>query len=546
MKDKKKTPAGKPALDLLEEAVQLLRSAPGPVHLCYYTGSIPFVLALLYFWSDMARGAFASDRVVDGSLKLAALFLWMKCWQAVSAAKLRAFLAASEEPRWTAARLWRLLVQQAALQPVALFVRPIAMLATIPYPWVRAYYENAVILGDGGEGGGGALSRNSRRLAVLWTKQNVSLLLWLLFVGFVVWLNVVVIMVWAPQLLRMFTGIDTRFAEISVWDLVFNTTFIASSIGCAYLCVNPLTKAAYVLRCFYGESLHSGDDLRLGMRRAAAVAAAAAVVLLMVGAPAARAETAQPAAPAAQGSVKRDALDDSISRVLKRDEFTWRLPRQEKAGASGNFFTRWLDGMQQMAGRWTKAFGRWLGQVLDRIFRSRTPVVHESSGASWGDLGAVLHLVVWVILVVVVCLLGWLVWVNRSGFRRRPRLKAQAVIVAPDLNSEDIVASQLPEDEWVKMARDLMARGEFRLAIRALYLAALAHLGLRELISIARHKSNRDYQRELRRRAAGQGELLDAFGESVSAFESVWYGEHAAGEESVRQYAANIERIKVA
>ena len=97
-------------------------------------------------------------------------------------------------------------------------------------------------------------------------------------------------------------------------------------------------------------------------------------------------------------------------------------------------------------------------------------------------------------------------------------MKARAVTVMPDLNSEDVVASQLPEDEWLRLAREMMERGELRLAIRALYLATLAHLGLRELISIARHKSNRDYQRELLRRARAREDLQEAFGESVSIF----------------------------
>ena len=119
------------------------------MHLCYYTGTIPFVLGLLYFWSDMSRGAYAYDNIAESSLKLAFLFIWMKCWQSVSASKLMAFLTVSEEPRWTASRLLGLVMTQGALQPTALLLRPVALLITLPYGWVRAFYENAVILGDG-------------------------------------------------------------------------------------------------------------------------------------------------------------------------------------------------------------------------------------------------------------------------------------------------------------------------------------------------------------------------------------------------------------
>ena len=284
------------------------------------------------------------------------------------------------------------------------------------------------------------------------------------------------------------------------------------------------------------------------MRHAVSAAAAAtAAILLLVGAPAALGDTPPPEQAAQQpDSVDPKALDDSISRVLKRDEFAWRLPRQQEANTPGNFVTRFLDDVHQAIHDRMRAFGRWLEWVIERMAMSRDRNVHEESGSSWGGLAAVLHFAVWVIAAVVICLLAWLLWVNRHGFRRRPGLKARAITVAPDLTSEDVIASQLPEDEWMKMARDLMGRGEFRLAIRALYLAALANLGLRELISIARYKSNRDYQRELRRRAGGQGDLLNAFGESVRVFEGAWYGSHTADEEIVRQFAANIERIKMA
>ena len=187
-------------------------------------------------------------------------------------------------------------------------------------------------------------------------------------------------------------------------------------------------------------------------------------------------------------------------------------------------------------------------KLLDKITEWMRGSQHpaESNGPSLDNLRNTLNLVLWVICALVILLLGWLIWKNRRTFRRRTHLKAQAVAAVPDLNSEDVVASQLPEDEWMKLARELMEKGELRLAVRALYLATLAHLGLRELISITRYKSNRDYQRELRRRARTQEELLDAFRDSVSIFEGVWYGSHATTGEIFTQFSANIERIKAA
>ena len=88
MKDRTHRQAGRGALELLEEAVHLLRLVPAGVLLTYYVGALPFVLALLYYWADMSRGSFAADRAGAGAFVLALIFLWMKTWQAVFAAQL--------------------------------------------------------------------------------------------------------------------------------------------------------------------------------------------------------------------------------------------------------------------------------------------------------------------------------------------------------------------------------------------------------------------------------------------------------------------------
>ena len=80
--------------------------------------------------------------------------------------------------------------------------------------------------------------------------------------------------------------------------------------------------------------------------------------------------------------------------------------------------------------------------------------------------------------------------------------------------------------------------------MRAFYLASLAHLAERNLISIARFKSNHDYERELRRRAHSFPDLLATFGDNLTLFERIWYGLHDVNGETVNHFAANVERIK--
>jgi hypothetical protein len=132
--------------------------------------------------------------------------------------------------------------------------------------------------------------------------------------------------------------------------------------------------------------------------------------------------------------------------------------------------------------------------------------------------------------------------------KRQPPIEAQAEAMppAPDLDDERTGADQLPEDGWLQLARELLGRGELRLALRAYYLASLAHLAERNLIVIARHKSNRDYERELVRRAHAVPELTGLFSANVSIFDRAWYGRHDVTVEGLESFAANVSRMKAA
>ena len=128
--------------------------------------------------------------------------------------------------------------------------------------------------------------------------------------------------------------------------------------------------------------------------------------------------------------------------------------------------------------------------------------------------------------------------------KREPIVAAEAISAIPDLTADDVAADELPEDGWLQLARDHAARGDFALAMRAMWLACLAHLGHRELLRIARYKSNRDYDLELRRRARTREELLAAFRENLTAFESSWYGRHDVTAEIFARFSGNLERIR--
>ncbi|HXU76404.1 MAG TPA: DUF4129 domain-containing protein, partial [Methylomirabilota bacterium] len=126
----------------------------------------------------------------------------------------------------------------------------------------------------------------------------------------------------------------------------------------------------------------------------------------------------------------------------------------------------------------------------------------------------------------------------------RATLASVPIPAAPDLTDENLAADQLPEDGWTRLARELLERGELRLALRAFYFASLAHLAGRNLIRLVKSKSNREYERELGRRGHAFPQLLAVFGENVSVFDRSWYGLHEVNNELVRRFAENVDRLK--
>src|SRR5579871_5861230 len=113
------------AIAILEEAVDLLRSAPLSTMVVYLTGAIPFAVGLLLFASDMNRSPFAFEHLAAGSLAVAVLFVWKSVWQAIFAARLyRQLSPGPGGPLHVPA----LIARQTAIQSLGLVAIPVAVL----------------------------------------------------------------------------------------------------------------------------------------------------------------------------------------------------------------------------------------------------------------------------------------------------------------------------------------------------------------------------------------------------------------------------------
>lgn len=111
---------------------------------------------------------------------------------------------------------------------------------------------------------------------------------------------------------------------------------------------------------------------------------------------------------------------------------------------------------------------------------------------------------------------------------RRPRSPELPTAIGPQttLGEEEArrVLSESP-DEWRRRADKLAEEGQFREAIRLLYLAVLSLLHQRQLIRFEPTRTNGEYVRQVRLSERAPPELHSPFRELTERFESNWYGE---------------------
>jgi len=525
---------------MIEEAVHLLRSAPGTLLAGYYLGSIPFVLGLLYFWADMSRSANANEHSATAALGLPFLFVWMKFWQAVFTFQVRARIAGELQYRWPLRRVASVAATQSLIQSTRFLVIPIAALMVIPFGFCYAFFQNVTAHVEQDIQNVKSTCKWAWWQAGLWPRQNHLLIGIFWIFGVIIFLNVSVTAFIIPQLVKTLFGIESMFT-LSGIRMILNTTFWIVMLAMTYLCLDPLIKTAYVLRCFYGSALKSGEDLKTELNRILIQGEKMVAGLLFVALCAAPFTSfAEQHVPVLPGE-----LDRSIEETLDRREFAWRMPREtlqkEEQQAKGPFeaMIKWLldmlaKGMRNFV-KWVTNFFEWLESLLPKGHQKPA-----SSNANWITPVRVTLILLLLLLLIILALVFFRI---RRRHRTGPAGTVSAAAPLLDLTDEGIKADDFPANRWWVLAKELTERGELRLAMRALYLATLAHLAKREMITIEIYKSNQEYDHELKRRAHERKELLLIFSKSLDIFERVWYGMYRIPRSDFDRFAANQKRI---
>lgn len=267
---------------------------------------------------------------------------------------------------------------------------------------------------------------------------------------------------------------------------------------------------------------------------------AAVAVLAMLLTPALSAE------PPAPAGVTPDNLDRSIRQTIDKREYKWRLPRESKEdrilnGRKSDFWKSLDETVVKALDKihdWAVAAAKW----LRKLFRGESrPNSMKAPDLNWSASMEALIMVLIAVVASILAIMLYRLWKRRS--KPPASVEAKAVASVPDLTDENVPADKFEADEWMTLASDLIARGEFRLAIRAMFLACLTGLARREQVTIRRFKSNREYLRELARKAHDAPARLDAFSKNVTVLEQIWYGQHPATITTVNEFAGNQEII---
>ena len=235
--------------------------------------------------------------------------------------------------------------------------------------------------------------------------------------------------------------------------------------------------------------------------------AALILLLLCAGLPSPAAPAPPPAAAAAPSADQR-----KLAEILARREFTaarreagleLELPEIQPPDV--------LTSLGQKLRDLLKRFFDWLERWLTRQ-RPERP-----AGESWVAAGT--GPLTWVLVAAAAALLALLL--ARFLRRRRGAAVAPEVVAAAALAGAEAPPDALaqPADAWARFADEFAREGQWRLALRALYLRLLVLLHERGALRYERQRTNGDYLRALRGAPAAA-----PFGQLTRAFDLAWYG----------------------
>src|SRR5258706_4376702 len=188
----------------------------------------------------------------------------------------------------------------------------------------------------------------------------------------------------------------------------------------------------------------------------------------------------------------KDRDKGKLAEILRRPDFN-KPPATTEGSAMGRLWARFI-------------------RCFSSFFRPEKQTAPSTSTTLSGLAQIVVVAVCRGAIVFVIWKFGPKYLSNRRA-RKKPKREARIVLgerLEPDQTAADLLAQ----------AEALARTGDLRGAIRKAYIAFLCELGDRKIVSLAQHKTNRDYLNSVRERAP----LYSSMRRLTSSFELHWYG----------------------
>lgn len=196
------------------------------------------------------------------------------------------------------------------------------------------------------------------------------------------------------------------------------------------------------------------------------------------------------------------------------------LARREFAGARIGWFAR----LMQRIARLVAAIFRSIGRAIEGLFGDG-PEFHGTSKLLSNLLAVVVIILFLMLLAYVVARLGW-----------------RRMVTAAVPEQEDVYSGPQTTAKALSEAARLAAAGDFRSALRLVYIAALLVLDERELIRFDRSGTNWEYLAALKSHPKIQGALRPV----TVVFDRKWYGHEPASESDYDAFVSAFRAVESA
>ena len=538
---KEKGANDKSAIDIIEESFHILRSNCGRLLPLYLIGTIPFAAMFLFFMNDAAIDPSISAKIPHQAALLTLLFMLKSGFDSFFCFRINEILNIAPREKIGAANILMVFVFLGIVKPFCIIFYLLSLIFLLPFGWILAFSHNMTALSFCEQNDFWKLVKKSWSLACVNPSQNHLLIAVIAFFALAVFLNTGVMILLMPLLMKTFLNTETVFSTASdpqtIMRLIFNSTFFSITCMTAYLAADLLLKTGYTVRLFYCDSITTGRDLvvdicREGAKRAGKRVFTAFFISAFWVFPISGSEPS-PASQPEISFINSPEMGSNIKSVLERREFAWRIPTDKSVAGQDSYLMTYIKAIFDF-------IEEWIQSVIE--FWSKLMNLGGGAGLNFNFTKRDFIALATIISALAGLLILYFYFKARKN-RVKKGVEATFSTPMPDLESEHVSADMLEESGWMELAADLAANGDLKLAARAIFLACIVSLNSKNALSIAKHKTNLDYYREINRRYHSHADIISAYSENLLGFEEIWYGTQQVDNEMISVFKNNYRII---